>query len=302
VLYTVPIKGFTSSAPVPSHGISLSPDEKEVYVIDDGNSYVHVFDVSGLPGTAPQQVADIPLRSMSGNEATCSFDCQKEGWLLHSLDGRYVFAGDSGDVIDTSTRKSIANLPALYDSRKFIEVDFSNGVPVATTTRHGLGRVTSNSGTTPTVTTTTTPVSGGTTLGQDNFQRANQTTWGAASDGQKWGGDATNASVFSINGNAGQIANGNTAYSAVLGGSASDSEVIVSGSISSFNNANLGAALRWKDTNNWYKAYINGTNLIIQSKFNGTATTLKSVAFTAAVNTAYTIHFRVVGTTLSANV
>ncbi|GHO94034.1 hypothetical protein KSF_040820 [Reticulibacter mediterranei] len=277
---------------MPAHGISLSPNEKEVYVIDSGNSYVHVFDVSGLPTTAPKQVADIQLRSMAGNEANCSFDCQKEGWILHSLDGHYVFVGDSGDVIDTSTRQSVINLPALFDSRKFLEVDFSNGVPVATSTRYGLGRASTSGGTTPTATVPTTP--GGTIIGQDTFQRGNQTGWGTASDGQKWGSDATNTGVFSIN--------GNTAYNAVLGASAGDSEVVLSGTISSFNNANLGAALRWKDTNNWYKAYINGTNLVLQSKVNGTTTTLKSVSFAASTNTSYTIHFRAVGTTLSANV
>ncbi len=300
LLYNVPIKWFASSAAVPSHGISLSPDEKEVYIIDSGNNYVHVFDVSGLPTIAPQQVADIQLRSMVGNEGNCSFDCQKEGWILHSLDGKYVFVGDSGDVIDTATRKSIINLPALFDSRKFLEVDFSNGVPVATSTRHGLGRASSTVGTTPTATVPTHP--DGTILGQDNFQRTNQTGWGTSSNGQKWGGDATNTSVFSINGNTGQIANGNTAYNAVLGTSAGTAEVVLSGSISSFSNANLGAALRWKNTNNWYKAYINGTNLVLQSKVNGTTTTLKSIAFTALTNMSYTIHFRAVGTTLSANV
>ncbi len=54
VLYTVPVKGFSSNAAVPAHGISLSPDEKEVYLIDDGNSYAHVFDVSGLPSNGPE--------------------------------------------------------------------------------------------------------------------------------------------------------------------------------------------------------------------------------------------------------
>src|SRR6266496_121093 len=303
VLYTVPVKGFTSSAAVPSHGISLSPDEKEIYLIDDGNSYAHVFDISGLPGTAPQQVADIPLRSMSGNEANCSTDCQKEGWMLHSLDGRYVFAGDSGDVIDTSTRKSIANLPALYDSRKYIEVDFSNGAPVATTTRHGLGRVTDSTGSTPTVgTTPTATVTPGTLLGQDNFQRTNQSHLGTASDGQTWGGDANTAGVFSIASNTGQIANGSTAYNAVLGPTETNADVVVSGSVSSFSNTNLGAVLRWTDTSNWYKAYIDGANLIIQSRINGTATTLTSVAFKATAGTSYTIHFHAAGTTLTASV
>jgi len=148
VLYSVPINGFTASTGLPSHGISLSPDEKEVYVIDTANSYVHVFDVSGLPDQAPRQVADIPLRSMQGTENPCRYDCNREGWLLHSRDGRFVYVGDSGDVIDTSTRKVVANLPSLYNTRKYLEIDWSNGVPVATSSRSGLGYST-NSGAAP---------------------------------------------------------------------------------------------------------------------------------------------------------
>ncbi len=147
VLYTVPIAGFncgSACAPpgAPSHGISLSPDEKEVYVIDSPNSYVHVFDVSGLPGSAPVQVADIPLtRPMTGFESPCPFDCSREGWVQHSRDGRFVFVGDSGDVIDIATRRSVVNLDPLYNTRKFLEIDWENGLPVSTTSRHGLGYV-----------------------------------------------------------------------------------------------------------------------------------------------------------------
>jgi DNA-binding beta-propeller fold protein YncE len=43
-------------------------------------------------------------------------------------DGRYVFVGDVGDVIDTSTRAVVANLPALYDTRNMIEIDWTDGV------------------------------------------------------------------------------------------------------------------------------------------------------------------------------
>ncbi len=41
-------------------------------------------------------------------------------------------------------------------------------------------------------------------------------------------------------------------YNAVLGPVATDSEVIFSGSLNSFQYANLGAALHWKDTNVWW--------------------------------------------------
>jgi hypothetical protein len=37
----------------PDHGISLSPDGRQLYLIDTPNGYVHVFDVGGLPRSAP---------------------------------------------------------------------------------------------------------------------------------------------------------------------------------------------------------------------------------------------------------
>jgi virginiamycin B lyase len=150
----------------------------------------------------------------------------------------------------------------------------------------------------PSPTVTPTP---GTTLAQDTFQRANQQHWGQASDGQTWGADANTSSVFSINNNAGQLANGGTVYNAVLGPLATDSEVLFSGSLSSFRYTNMGAVLHWTNTNNWYKAYIDGTNLVMQKKVNGIYTTLKTVKFAASAGTSYTIDFSVVGTTLSAN-
>ncbi len=147
VLYTVPIAGFSvpSSFPasIPSHGISLSPDEREIWVMDAANSYVHVFDVTGLPGSAPRQVADLPLtRPMTSLESPCNYDCLRDGWVQHSRDGRFVFIGDSGDVFDTATRKSVINLDPLYNTRKHLEIDWQNGVPVFSTGRQGLGYVT----------------------------------------------------------------------------------------------------------------------------------------------------------------
>jgi hypothetical protein len=132
-------KTFAPSAP--SHGISMSPDEREIYVLDAPNSHVHVFDITGLPGSPPKQVADIPLASMAGDEDGCIEDCAKDGWVQHSRDDRFVFVGDSGDVIDTVTRRSVANLVPLRNTRKHLEISWQNGRPVSTSTRTGLGYV-----------------------------------------------------------------------------------------------------------------------------------------------------------------
>ena len=113
--------------------------------MDSVHSYVHVFDVTGLPESAPRQVADIQLvGTVSGRERPCAYDCLKDGWLHHSRNGRYVFVGDSGDVIDTTLRKTAMTLPALVNSRKAIEINFEDSVPLPTwamNNRSSLGAV-----------------------------------------------------------------------------------------------------------------------------------------------------------------
>ncbi|HUR45975.1 MAG TPA: IPT/TIG domain-containing protein [Candidatus Saccharimonadales bacterium] len=147
VLHTVGVAGYGIppgfSLSTPSHGISLSPDEKEIWLIDSANSAVHVFDVSGLPTSPPRQIADIPFsRPMTGNEQPCYFDCGRHGWIQHSRDGRFVFIGDSGDVFDAGAKSLAIHLDPLFNSRKHLEIDWNNGVPILTSSRHGLGYVT----------------------------------------------------------------------------------------------------------------------------------------------------------------
>ncbi len=165
---------------------------------------------------------------------------------------------------------------------------------------------------TPTPTVTASPSvtpspfpSPGTLLGQDTFQRGNQSLWGTASDGQKWAADANTLANFSIAQNSGQVVGNKasaTSYTAVLGSSATNAQVQLSGSLSSFGGNTLGAVLHWTDSNNFYKAYITGTNLVIQKKVKGAITALKSTPFTAKAGTSYTILFNLAGTTLSASV
>ena len=142
VLYTVPIRGVRGrhSQGAPSHGISLSPDSHSLYVIDIPNSHVHVYDVSDVPARPPRHIADIPLtRPMTGREHPCGGDCGRAGWLQHSLDGRYVYVGDSGDVINTKTHRVVAFLPALHNSRYLFELDWHGTTPRRTSTRSGIG-------------------------------------------------------------------------------------------------------------------------------------------------------------------
>jgi len=131
---------FAPSAP--SHGISLAPDERQLWVIDAPNGYLHVFDVSAMPRRSPRRIADIKLsHPLTGNESGCSYDCARDGWLQHSRSGCFVYVGDSGDVYSTRTLRPVAFLRTLRNTRKMLEIDWQRGIPVATTSRSGLGYV-----------------------------------------------------------------------------------------------------------------------------------------------------------------
>jgi hypothetical protein len=154
VRFKVPVAGFSSNCSpsncpsTPSHGISMSPDERWLYVMDSINGYVHVFDIRGGVTVQPVQTFDVKLNhGLLNTESPCAYDCLGDGWLHHSFDGRYVFVGDSGDVIDTGVQSGYANppavvgfLPQMANSRKEIEIDFQNGkVIAAMTNRSSIG-------------------------------------------------------------------------------------------------------------------------------------------------------------------
>jgi hypothetical protein len=143
VLFTVSFATVPPEFPAsaPSHGASLSPEEKQLYVIDAVDKEIQVYDVSKVAeGVAPTQIGVIPVSGLlSGSESPCAYECQKGGWLQHSLDGRFVYVGDSGAVIDTGTRKVVASLSTLANTKVALEIDWANGLPVATSTRSGVG-------------------------------------------------------------------------------------------------------------------------------------------------------------------
>ena len=144
-----------------------------------------------------------------------------------------------------------------------------------------------------------------TILAQDTFQRANQALWGAASDGQSWEGDANKLAAFSIH-TWGQIANnqgqGEQIYNALLGPASENVNLVARGSVNLFSaNVNFGVVLRWQDVNNWYKALIDGNDLVVLKRVNGVTTRLGALRFPALSGKAYTLHFRAIGATLFAS-
>jgi DNA-binding beta-propeller fold protein YncE len=143
VLFTVSFGAMPSGFryTTASHGLSLSPDEHQVYVIDAVHKAVQVYDVSGVAqGVAPRPLGTVQVSGLDGSESPCAYDCAQDGWVQHSFDGRLVYVGDSGDVIATATRRVVTTLSTLANTRKSLEIDWQNGLPIATSGRNGVGR------------------------------------------------------------------------------------------------------------------------------------------------------------------
>jgi len=131
-LYSVPVEGF-EKGPVkrhgcPSHGIGLTPDEKEIWVTDAHNQRLHVFDNTVMP---PEQLESIRLRD-------------EPGWVTFSLDGKYAYPS-TGDVILAASRKIVAQLTDEegrgVQSEKMLEVHRRGPQVVRVGDQFGLGRV-----------------------------------------------------------------------------------------------------------------------------------------------------------------
>jgi DNA-binding beta-propeller fold protein YncE len=142
VLFTERFAGCSGPFSTCSHGVSLSPNNRQLYVVDTVHKAIQVWDVHAVAeGVAPVHLATVAVDGLQGSEQGCAYDCGRDGWLQHSLDGRYVFAGDTGDVIQTSTYRVVARIGNLLNTRKFVEIDWSRGMPIATSGRQGVGQV-----------------------------------------------------------------------------------------------------------------------------------------------------------------
>ena len=119
----------------PNHGIAMSPDEQKLYVIDAINNVVYVFNIAGANLYSPQLVDTVHLmHNLGGQEAVCAYDCLGDGWLHISHDGKYLFVGDSGDVVDliSSPPQVVAYFPQMHQTRKEIEIDCDNSIAIST--------------------------------------------------------------------------------------------------------------------------------------------------------------------------
>jgi hypothetical protein len=130
VLHRIQVEGF-EQGPVkrhgcPSHGIALTPNEKEIWLADATNKRLHIFDNTTTP---PKQKETIAVRD-------------EPGWVTFSIDGRYAYPS-TGDVIETRTRRIVAELTDekgnAVQSEKLLEVDFESYWPTRAGNQFGLG-------------------------------------------------------------------------------------------------------------------------------------------------------------------
>jgi WD40 repeat protein len=134
VLQTVQVQGYgwarerLTGHGCPSHGVALSPDEKEVWVVDGANSMVHVFDNTVMP---PKQIKSIKVRD-------------EPFWLTWSANGKWVYAA-SGDIIDAQTKTVVTSLRDEVgrdvQGEKVVEVIYRDGKPVKAVDQFGIGQV-----------------------------------------------------------------------------------------------------------------------------------------------------------------
>jgi len=101
----------------PSHGIGLTPDERELWVADGVDNRVHVFDATTYP---PVASTSIEVRA-------------QPRWVTFGIGARYAYPS-TGDVIDVASRKIVATLEdergSFVHSERMIEIQFAGREPI----------------------------------------------------------------------------------------------------------------------------------------------------------------------------
>lgn len=121
---------FAGEAPIAhrTHGVALTPDERELWISDQDGKKLFIFDTTHMP---PTPKGNVEL-SVGGH-----------GWVNFSLDGKFAWT-HTPDVFDAHTKKPIATLRdengKRVGSSKLIEVHFQNGKVVRMSNEFGLGR------------------------------------------------------------------------------------------------------------------------------------------------------------------
>jgi DNA-binding beta-propeller fold protein YncE len=131
ILHHVEVPGVTPGRSpthgIPSHGIAMTQDETEIWIADNANNYLRVFDATVMP---PTLKTSIKVRD-------------EPGWITFGIDGTLAYPS-TGDVVDVRTKQIVATLQdennANAESEKMLEIDFSDGKPAVAGDQFGKGK------------------------------------------------------------------------------------------------------------------------------------------------------------------
>jgi len=112
---------------IPSHGIAMTQDETEIWIADNANNYLRIFDATAMP---PTLKTSVKVRD-------------EPGWITFGIDGALAYPS-TGDVIDVRTKQIVATLQdengPNAESEKMLEIDFAGGKPVIAGDQFGKGK------------------------------------------------------------------------------------------------------------------------------------------------------------------
>ena len=131
ILHHVDVPGVTAGRSpthgIPSHGIAMTQDETEIWIADNANNYLRVFDATVMP---PTLKTSVKVRD-------------EPGWITFGIDGRLAYPS-TGDVVDARTKQVVATLQdengANAESEKMLEIDFADGKPSIAGDQFGKGK------------------------------------------------------------------------------------------------------------------------------------------------------------------
>ena len=131
ILDRVVVEGYQMDAvekfECPSHGIALTPDERELWVADGVDNRIHVFDSTTYP---PVATTTVEVRA-------------QPRWITFGIDGRYAYPS-SGDVIDRASKKVVATLEderrLFVHSERMLEIQFTGRDPISVGDQSATGR------------------------------------------------------------------------------------------------------------------------------------------------------------------
>jgi DNA-binding beta-propeller fold protein YncE len=131
ILHHVEVPGVTAGKSpthgIPSHGIAMTQDETEIWMADNANNYLRIFNATVMP---PVMKTSVKVRD-------------EPGWITFGIDGRLAYPS-TGDVIDVRTKQIVATLQdengKNAESEKMLEIDFAGGKPVRAGDQFGKGQ------------------------------------------------------------------------------------------------------------------------------------------------------------------